>query len=117
MPLMEIHVTKKFEQNLKSIKDKGILKKLKIQIEKIDEKSLAERLRLEPGDVVTSVNGVEVKNLTNLLKVLRGLRSGAEVVVEVERNGDRKKFSGNLGPNVDPEAQDKEGPVHEVRRL
>jgi len=46
MPLKEVYVTKKFEQNIKSVKDKSILKKLKTQIEKIrDEPETGKPLR------------------------------------------------------------------------
>ena len=87
---------------------------VELRVQEIVEGSLAERLQIEPGDLVQAVNGVEVKSAEDLAKVFGPLRSSAAVTVELERGGERKNFSGNLGPNIDLEAHGNEGPVQEV---
>ncbi len=83
-------------------------------IEEIEKDSLAERLNLQPGDVIISVNGEEINNQEDLAKVFSVLGSGAGVKVEIQRRGEQKILSGNLSPNIDPEARTDERPVHEI---
>jgi len=48
---------------------------------------------LQPGDVVTSVNGVALDSPTKGFGVLRDLTSATSLEIEIERNGRRQHFS------------------------
>ena len=48
---------------------------------------------LQPGDIVTSVNGIQLSSPTKAFGVLRDLTSAASLEIEIERNGRRQHFS------------------------
>jgi formylglycine-generating enzyme required for sulfatase activity len=77
--------------------------------------SLAESLGIAAGDIVLAVGGKDVRSLEALDGALRTLASGDALDVVVRRGDGRKTLSARLGPNIDPDAEGKEGPVHEVR--
>lgn len=51
------------------------------------DKGLFQRYGLQPGDIVTKVDGVPLDNASNAFRILRGLRSRNDVQVELVRNG------------------------------
>ncbi len=51
------------------------------------DKNALSNLGLMPGDIVTSVNGVDMSNSTQLMKLLKQLAKAEEVNAEVIRNG------------------------------
>lgn len=54
------------------------------------------RLGLQPGDVVTSVNGIALDTPARALGVLRSLRGRNDVTVEIQRGGVAQTLSVNL---------------------
>lgn len=58
--------------------------------------ALLNRLGLEPGDVVTSVNGVELNSPAKALNVLRTLAEADRVRVNIQRNGVPRSLVINL---------------------
>lgn len=98
-----------------------------LRIEAVTPGSLAEELTLQAGDVLTTVNGGEVKTQEDVGKALpssarrydfdlgdwttdkddeasEGLHSGDLVSVVILRGGECKSFEAHLGPNIDPQA-------------
>jgi len=53
------------------------------------------RFGLEPGDIVTSINGIALDNPVRGLEALRDLSSADEITIELLRNGraQKKAFS------------------------
>lgn len=49
--------------------------------------ALFSALGLQPGDVVTSVNGIRLDSAQNMLKVSRKLREARQIAATIERNG------------------------------
>lgn len=60
--------------------------------------ALLERLGLQPGDVVTAVNGVELNSPAKALNVMRTLAEADRVRVNLRRNGVPRSLVINLGP-------------------
>jgi predicted metalloprotease with PDZ domain len=61
------------------------------------EDTAAERAGLQDGDVITAVDGDEVRSPRDLTRSLRGLEPGDEVDLEVERDGRTEKLTVELG--------------------
>jgi formylglycine-generating enzyme required for sulfatase activity len=81
--------------------------------------TLAERMGLEKGDILRAIDGAAVENSAVLAGALRHLKSGASVTATVLRGGAELELSATAergidSPNVDPDASDKESPVHDV---
>jgi len=85
-----------------------------LQVGKVPSDSFGAELGLKAGDILLSVNDVEVKDIQALKKVMSGLRSRDRVHVACLRQGERKTFEKALGSNIDPYAESNECPVHEV---
>ncbi len=59
--------------------------------------SAAERIGLEFGDVILTFAGEKPRNFMELTEIISGYEPGAEVVLEIYRNGEREKLKVNLG--------------------
>jgi len=57
------------------------------RIEPGKDPALFQRYGLQPGDVVTAINGVPLNSTSNAFEILRGLQSRDSVQVELLRNG------------------------------
>jgi formylglycine-generating enzyme required for sulfatase activity len=81
--------------------------------------TLAERLGVRAGDVLRVVNGVSIESRAALGDALRTVTAGAVVAATVVRDGLELELTATAergvdSPNVDPDAQIGESPVHEV---
>ncbi len=61
-----------------------------------NDKELFDRFGLKTGDVVTSVNGINLDNPVKGLEVLQNLQGANQVSVEILRNGTRQNMTFNL---------------------
>ena len=67
-----------------------------ITVTKIVEESAAQKMGLQEGDVIKSINGTEV-NAKTLVSALGDLEPGDAVRLEIERNGKTEELKGELG--------------------
>ncbi len=67
-------------------------------VTRIDKDSAAARAGLLIGDVITAVNGRRVSNAADLRTRIGLLRVGAEVVIEIVRDGEPMRLSGEVHP-------------------
>lgn len=56
------------------------------------DRALLGQLGLRPGDILISVNGIEVNDMANLPDVLNQLKTGQEFVLDIERGGNRQEL-------------------------
>ena len=56
----------------------------------------ADEAGVQPGDVIRVINHTSVHNTTDLLAVTRTLKSGASVLLRVERQGQSLFLAGTL---------------------
>jgi serine protease Do len=72
---------------------------------------------LEPGDVVTSVNGRSIKNPRDLALNIASVKPGDEAKLQVLRDGDSKSISVKVGnmPNDQTASAEQEGQDHHAR--
>jgi serine protease Do len=59
--------------------------------------SPAEKAGIKPGDLITEVNGAEVKNARDLAKKIAEMVPGSEVNVTLNRNGETKTLTVKIG--------------------
>jgi len=50
------------------------------------DKQQFEQLGFKPGDLVTSVNGIELNDPANTLRLYQAMRSASEAVFDLQRN-------------------------------
>ncbi|MGB5250340.1 MAG: DegQ family serine endoprotease [Gammaproteobacteria bacterium] len=62
--------------------------------------SAAYKAGLEPGDIITSVNGEKIKSATELRNAIGMQRVGAKVRLEIVRDGDTRNLTAELGEGV-----------------
>ncbi len=62
--------------------------------------SAADKAGLEPGDIITSVNGEKIKSATELRNAIGMQRVGAKVRLEIVRDGDTRNLTAELGEGV-----------------
>lgn len=62
--------------------------------------SAAAKAGLEPGDIITSVNGEKIKSATELRNAIGMQRVGAKVRLEIVRDGDTRNLTAELGEGV-----------------
>jgi serine protease Do len=76
----------------------------------------ASKAGLEPGDVITSVNGVSVKNPRDLAVTVASVKPGDEAKLQVVHNGDAKSVDVKVGtmPNEQTASAD-HGEAHRAR--
>jgi formylglycine-generating enzyme required for sulfatase activity len=87
----------------------------KLRVGKITPGSLGEKLGLQRGDVLVSLNGSPLRGNQDVEQALSALRSRAEVTVECRRGEAERSLRAALGPNIDPHAERRDdSPVHEV---
>ena len=63
--------------------------------------SAAERAGLEPGDVITGINGTAVATPEDVARIIRRLDPGDVVEIEFERRGESQSSSVALGTRAD----------------
>ena len=68
-----------------------------ILVESVDNGGAAKRAGIEPGDVITKVEGSTVVNAENILKEIRNKKPGDTVVIEVFRAGRTLEVVTKLG--------------------
>ncbi len=61
------------------------------------EGSAAERAGIQPGDVITAVNGNELTNSLQLSQIISSLRPGETVQITINRNGEERTLNVELG--------------------
>jgi len=59
--------------------------------------SAAEAAGLRSGDVLHSIDGVELRRTSTLLETLAGMAPGTRVALELERDGERSTVEVELG--------------------
>jgi len=74
-------------------KEKGLDKLEGIYIESVNERSAAKEAGMENGDVITEVNGVKVKSVSELQEQINRFRPGDKIVVKGFRGKDAKTFN------------------------
>lgn len=82
------------------------------RIGKLDEKSIGTALGLQPGDIVTTINGMQADTMTNRLKIyesILGTKNNELVIVQLLRNKQELIFEYKLHDLV-PEEGQKETP-------
>ncbi len=65
-------------------------------ITKVQPKSTAERMQLQVNDVITSINGHEILNISELKTIVNNLPMPQEVEVKYIRYGKKKKVKGTI---------------------
>ncbi|MCK9276076.1 MAG: DegQ family serine endoprotease [Syntrophales bacterium] len=68
-------------------------KKVGVLVADAFEGDPAAKAGIKSGDIIISVNGKEVKDTHELLKIVAAIPVGKEVPVEVIRDGDKRRFS------------------------
>ena len=62
----------------------------------ISPDSIYQRLGLQSGDVVSRINGQEIKSQAHALELLQSFRESSDVAIEMERRGRREKLKYNV---------------------
>ena len=63
--------------------------------------SAAERAGLEPGDVITGINGADVATPEDVARIIRRLDPGDQITLDFRRGGDAMSSSASLGTRAD----------------
>lgn len=71
--------------------DKGVL------IGSVTAGSTAETMGIQSGDFILSINKTEVNTFEDLSYIIRNLKKGDQVKVEINRDGEKMKMKGELG--------------------
>jgi type II secretory pathway component PulC len=82
------------------------------RIGKLDEKSIGTALGLQPGDIITTIDGIQADNMTNRLQIYQsvlGKKENELIVVQLLRNKEELVFEYQLR-NLVPEEGQKETP-------
>jgi len=79
-------ITEEIAESLKSKKKEGAL------VADVFEGDPADKAGIEAGDIIIAINGTEVTNTHELLKVVAGVKVGEKVTITVLRDGKEKKF-------------------------
>ena len=85
------------------------------RIGKLDEKSVGASLGLQPGDIVTTIDGIQADNMVNRLKIYQSVLNKKEnelIVVQLLRNKEELVFEYQLRDLV-PEEGQKETPQNQ----
>jgi regulator of sigma E protease len=83
----------------------GIVTGVEPVVDEVEPNSLADRVGIEPGDRLVSVNGDEIGGWQGFIEAVGDKKPGDEVFVAVERGGTERTFTGDLG--ADPEDPDR----------
>lgn len=73
-------------------KEKGIALIPGAYVAMVNSKSAADEAGIEPGDIITVVNGKEIDSSPRLQEIIAGFRPGDKVAVEVNRSGAKIAF-------------------------
>jgi serine protease Do len=66
-------------------------------IGEVEDGSPAAEAGLQPGDIVTAINGEELQNYLQIGNKIASMRPGEEVTLTLNRNGETKKLQVTLG--------------------
>jgi membrane-associated protease RseP (regulator of RpoE activity) len=66
----------------------------------------AEEMGLESGDIIYSLNGLQMENFDQLAQEIGRMTPGASVALSIDRNGKRKEVEGALGSRTASKNQD-----------
>lgn len=93
---------KKFYYNLSGIIVKAKGSRLNVfEIREVRGKSVGALAGLLPGDIITSINGVQTTHLSlDLLNGMLNTKPGKKVNMEIERNGQRQKIAFRLADEI-----------------
>ncbi len=67
-----------------------------VEVQWLDDKSILTSLGVKPGDVVQSVNGVQIRNMGDVVNVINSLMSGNTFDVHVVRGGKPEMLNYNI---------------------
>ena len=67
-----------------------------VEVQWLDEKSILTSLGVKAGDVVQSVNGVQIRNMGDIVNVINSLMSGNTFDVQVVREGKPEMLNYNI---------------------
>ena len=81
-----------------------------VLVESVREAGPAEAAGLQPGDLITAVNGRPVRNVDDMDAALSPLNAGAKVPMSFERDGKRQTLTVTLGTRPPAAALDAEDP-------
>ena len=85
------------------------------RVGKLDEKSIGTALGLQPGDIITAIDGIQANNMENRLKIYQNILHKKEeklIVVQMLRNKEEIVFEYRLREMV-PEEGQKETPQNQ----
>ena len=74
----------------------------------IDDESPAQKAGLEPGDVITKVDNVEIKSTDQLVQEIRYRAVGSQVELTIIRNKETMKITVTLGDKSEREKKERE---------
>jgi Do/DeqQ family serine protease len=77
-------------------KEKGISLISGAYVAMVNSQSAADEAGIEPGDIITGVNGKEIDSSPRLQEIIAGFRPGDKVSVDVNREGVKKTFEVTL---------------------
>jgi hypothetical protein len=66
-------------------------------ISAVEEGSAAEKMGLEEGDIIRSLNGEAVGSFRELSRKIRDMKPGDQMTLTIERNGAEQEVTGELG--------------------
>ena len=67
-----------------------------VEVQWLDDKSILTSLGVQKGDVVQSVNGVQIRNMGDIVNVINSLMSGNTFDVQVVRGGQPEMLNYNI---------------------
>jgi regulator of sigma E protease len=83
----------------------GAVTGVKPEVEQVEPGSMAEEVGIRPGDRLVAVDGQRIEAWDGFSREVSERRPGEEIRVTVERGGEERTFSGELG--ADPEEPDR----------
>ncbi len=75
----------------------GAVTGVKSEVREVESGSMAERVGIRPGDRLVAVDGERIKSWDGFSREVTERRPGEEIVVTVERGGNERTFTGELG--------------------
>ncbi len=66
-------------------------------IEEVIKESAADKAGLEPGDIITAIDGNKINRDNSLAKIIRGQRVGEKIILTIDRAGEVKNLTATLG--------------------
>lgn len=84
------------EMDSKLAEEQGIKELRGVYVQEVNDGSAAKDAGIQKGDVITSVNKIDVNSTSELLEQISRYHPGEKVVVGVSRKGDNKTFNVTL---------------------